>query len=227
MIYWFFAFALGSAAGPERALCDRGAPEPVGFHSRGFEYVAEVFPPTSRHNAGARPVIYAYKVAYPGQEWRIDAQRIWKAELPHSQMPQSALVSMEGHVIALDDYHESGGEHALAIYDIDGHFVKSLSLQQLLDTADVAKVQVSDCGRMWREGSKFYFTTGKDPKLYVVLPWQRIVEVSLGTGGVRRGVLADFPGLRDITARAFPNELAEVWSLSLRFSSLTDIVIAR
>ena len=32
---------------------DWGAPEPVSFHSRGFGYVAEIFPPQSRQNPTA------------------------------------------------------------------------------------------------------------------------------------------------------------------------------
>ncbi len=218
-------FALAAALTMATSLlCDRGAPEPVGFHARGFGYVAEVFPPKSRNNAGLRPRAYFYAVGYPGAEWRVDARRLWTAELTNQLMPQAAIVSMAGDLVTLDDYHGSGAEHAIVLYDVGGRFVRSYTLEQLLSSADLARVPVSDCGRLWREGAAFYFTAPPDAKLYVVLSWGRVLEVALSTGGLRRGTMADFPTLRSITTRtAFANERTEVWPLSLRFSSLTDM----
>ncbi len=227
MLIWLVAVTTGLFDHAGRPFCDRGAPQPIGFHARGFGYVAEVFPPKSRHNTGSRPIAYLYSVAYPGSEWRVDARRLWTAVLRNSQMPQSALVSMAGHVVALDDYYQSGGEHALDIYDVGGRFVRSYSLEQLLDAVDLARVTFSYCGRPWRDGAMFYFTTGDNARLYVLFPWQRVLELTLATGELRRGAVRDFPRLRDITARASPNEQAEPWSISLRFSSLTDFVIVR
>ena len=105
-----------STLSPVVARCDRGAPQPLGFHARGFGHLAEVFPPKSRQNSGSRPVAYFYDVGYPGTEWRVDARRVWTAELVNLQMPQAALVSMAGDFVTLDDYHQAGMEHALVIY---------------------------------------------------------------------------------------------------------------
>jgi hypothetical protein len=217
----------GSSETDAVSRCDRGAPQPIGFHARGFGYVAEVFPPRSRQNTGSRPVAYFYAVGYPGTEWRVDARRVWTAELVNAQLPEAALVSMAGDFVTLDDYHEAGRAHALVIYARDGRLIRSFALEQLLDSADLAHVPLSDCGWLWREGTAFYFTRDPDAKLYVAFRWGRVLELTLATGELRRGGLADFAALRDITGRPFPNEHAESWSLNLRFSSITDMNPAR
>jgi hypothetical protein len=223
MVMLLLAAVFGAAANEAvGASCDRFAPQPVGFHARGFGYVAEVFPPKSRQNAGSRPLAYFYEVGYPGAEWRV-----WTAELANPQMPQAALVSMAGDFVTLDDHYQAGGEHALVIYDRGGRLIRSFSLKQLLDTADLAQVPLSDCGLLWRDGTTFYFTGTPDAKLFVVLPWGRVLELTLATAELRRGVLADFATLREVTAGRFPNEHVESWSLSLRFSSITDMTSVR
>jgi hypothetical protein len=213
-----------TAAGLELPACSRLAPEPQGFHARGFGYVAEVFPPKSRHNASARPVVHFFSVNYAGHDWRVDAQRRWTATLPHESMPQAALVSMEGHVVTLDDYHQAGAVHALAIIDRGGRFVRSYALEELLEPAALALVPQSDCGRLWREGARFFFTGPANPTLYVLLSSQRVLQVALSTGELRRGGVSDYPELAEILSRSHPNEEAEIRALSLRFSSLSDFV---
>jgi hypothetical protein len=203
-------------------VCDRPAPHPVAFHSRGFGYVAEVFPPGARRNTGDTPRVYLYQVGYPGSQWRVDARRLWTAEL--RGMPQAALVSVAGHFVALDDYWTAGGERAVVVFEPDGRHVRSYRLDELLEAGDMARVEWSDCGLLWREGTRFYFSREPNSKLYIVLRSGRVVEVALATGALRSGVRDDFETLREILAQQYPNELAEVWSISLRFSSLTDMV---
>jgi hypothetical protein len=203
-------------------MCDRPGPQPVGFHSRGFSYVAEVFPPNARRNTDAQPRVYVYEVGYPGPQWRVDARRLWTSALP--VMPEAALVSMAGHVVMLDEHYQAGGEHALVLFAPDGRLVKDFTLEQLLSRADLARVELSDCGRLWRKGAVFYFSQRPDAKLYIVLTGGSAVEVDLATGGVRRGAVRDFPTLGEITSQQFPNELTEPWRLTLRFSSLTDVI---
>jgi hypothetical protein len=227
MMALLLAAVLGTASASLPTRCDRGAPQPVGFHARGFGYVAEVFPPKSRHNAGPRPIAYFYAVGYPGTEWRVDARRMWTGELANTQLPQAALVSMAGDFVTLDDYYQAGAEHAIVIYDRGGRLIRSFTLEQLLEPTDLARVPLSDCGRLWRDGTMSYFTSAPDAKLYVVFPWGRVLELTLASGALSRGELTDFATLRDITARRFPNEQAESWSLSLRFSSLTDLYPVR
>jgi len=203
-------------------MCDRGGPQPIGFHSRGFSYVAEVFPAKARRNTDAQPRVYVYEVGYPGAQWRVDAKRLWTSALP--VMPEAALVSMAGHVVMLDEHYQAGGEHALVLFAPDGRLVKSFTLEQLLGRTNLARVEYSDCGRLWRKGAAFYFSQGPSARLYVVLAGGSAVEIELATGALRRGTVRDFDRLRKITAQPFPNELAEPWPLSLRFSSLTDML---
>lgn len=216
------AAVIGLATASPYLVCDRPAPHPVAFHSRGFGYVAEVFPPKARRNTGETPLVYMYEVGYPGLEWRVDARRLWSAELP--SMPQAALVSMAGHFVTLDDYWAAGGERAVVVFDTDGRHVRSFELDELLEADDMARVEWSDCGRLWRDGTRFYFSTGPDAKLYIALRWGPVVEVALATGVIRRGVRDDFGPLREIMTQKYPNELTEVSAISLRFSSLTDML---
>lgn len=218
---------IGMVAQPEPHRCDRVGPEPVGFHARGFGYVAELFPPRSRHNPGARPVAHFYQVEHPGIRWTVEAQRLWTAQLANEVMPQAALVSMAGHVVTLDDHHEAGGDHALVVYDTGGRLVRSFRLRDLLDDADLSQIPPSDCGWLWREDARFFFTGSSDARLYVLLASRRVLEVTLATGELKRGVEADFPSLVEILEQAFPNEETAVWALNLRFAALSDFIPER
>ena len=82
----------------------------------------------------------------------------------------------------------------------------------------------SDCGRLWREGARFFFTGPASPTLHVLRSSQRVLQVSLSTGELRRGGVSDYPELAEILSRSHPNEEAEIRALSLRFSSLSDFV---
>ena len=222
MIATLLSAAINAASLATGTMCDRGAPHPVGFHSRGFSYVAEVFPPNARRNTDSHPRVYVYEVGYPGATWRVDARRLWTAALP--VMPQAALVSMAGHVVTLDEHFQAGGDRALVLFAPDGRLVRSFALEQLLDSIDLARVEFSDCGRLWREGAAFYFSGGPNAKLYIAFKWDSALEIDLATGALRRGSARDFAMLREITSQRFPNELTEPWELNLRYSSLTDML---
>lgn len=217
-----FGIAIHAASLTVSTMCDRPGPQPVGFHSRGFSYVAEVFPPNARRNTSSQPRVYMYEVGYPGTRWQVDARRLWSTSLP--VMPQAAIVSMAGHVVMLDEHYQAGGEHALVILGLDGRLVRSFKLDDLLASADLERVEYSDCGRLWRNGAAFYFSRPPGAKLYVAFPWARVLEIDLSTGALKRGVARDFPTFVQITSARFPNELTESWPMTLRFSSLTDLV---
>ena len=217
-----FGVAIHTVSLSVATMCDRPGPQPVGFHSRGFSYVAEVFPANARRNTDGQPRVYMYEVGYPGPRWQVDARRLWSAILP--VMPQAALVSMAGHLVMLDEHYQAGGEQALVVFGPDGRLVRTFALGDLLASADLEHVEYSDCGRLWRNGAAFYFARPPEAKLYVALPWGRVLEIDLSTGALKRGIARDFAGFGQITSTKFPNELTESWAINLRFSSLTDIV---
>src|SRR5262245_31757671 len=137
---WTSLILVALAATSER-FCDKPAPQPVAFYARGFGYVVEIFPPSSRRNSGSRPLAYFYEVGYPGSQWRNDARRLWVKELANPLMPEAAIVSPAGHVVTLDDYHyDFAAEHAIVLYDVGGRFVRSYTIDQLLDSTDLARV---------------------------------------------------------------------------------------
>jgi len=214
--------ASASVAGPLR--CDRLAPEPTGFHARGFGMAAEVFPAGSRQNPGDGPRVYMYEVAHPGLRWEVRATRRWTVELPWAPFPREALVSTEGHVVLLDDDFEANGAHALALVGAGGKPAGAYRLSQLFSEGELQAMDWSDCGIHWRNGASYWFLLDGAPRFYVVLGGELALELDLATGDLRRGAVEEFPRLQAVRATPWPNEEVEVWSTSLRFSSITDLV---
>ena len=98
------------------AADDWGAPNPISFNSRGFGYVAEIFPPQSRQNSTQKPLCYFYEVGYPGgTAWKIDAKLKWKVPLGNDLMPYQAVVSMNGRLVTFNEYGTLGYKNAVAI----------------------------------------------------------------------------------------------------------------
>jgi hypothetical protein len=187
-------------------------PEPVGFHGRGFEYVAEIFPPESRQNIGKKPLCYMYRVGYPGAGWKVDAKLVWKAEL--ATMPYEAVVTMDGLLVTLDQHGNVGFDHAVDVYDARGKLVRSLKLDELFAADDLDKIEHSVSSRWWRRGAKVHVIAGK---LYITVASGKTVEVALKDGAPRKN--ATLPV-------ADSNAITEVWKLNLRFASITDVLAA-
>ena len=154
---------------PGPPLCDRGAPEPRSFHSRGFGFVAEVFPGESRNNETPEPVVYMYAIGYPGADWKVDARHRWSATLPHSDFLSEAVVSMQGHLVTLDDYNELGADHAVVLFNSLGERLADYSLFELLTGEEISHSERSDCGIHWRQGARYFFLLDLVPRLYLAL----------------------------------------------------------
>ena len=202
---------------------DWPSPHPVSFHSRGFSYVAEIFPPKSRQNPSDKPVGYFYEMDYPGRAWDIAPTLKWTAELINKEMPHEAVVSMDGRLVTLNEWANVGFQNAVVIYDLNGKLVKSYDLDSLLPKEDVNTVERSASSRYWNKGARYYFL--REPaRLYILLSWQKAMEFWLGDGKFRYGNVSDFPDLSGLVKEHSVNEEAEIWATSLRFSSITDVV---
>jgi hypothetical protein len=70
-------------------------------------------------------------------------------------------------------------------------------------------------------GAQYYFLKNPD-RFYIVLKQGKAMEFALKNGALCYGASADLSAL--IEKEHFPSEEAEVWSTSLRFSSITDVV---
>jgi len=203
-----------------------GAPEPVSFHSRGFGYVAEIFPPGSRQNSTKRPFCYFYRVGYGGILWKVDASLKWKGPLANDLMPYQAIVSMDGRLVTLNDYGSVGYKNAVAIYSQTGALVRTLPLDDLILASDRGRIETSESSRWWNKGTKYFFLENP-ARLYVLLAWGKVVELNLDTGRHKYGPSAEFGDLAKAAAKGInSNEETEVWATSLRFSSITDLVHA-
>jgi hypothetical protein len=207
------------------AADDWGAPDPVSFHSRGFGYVAEIFPPRSRQNSTEKPLCYFYELGYGGgTEWKIDAKLKWKAPLVNDLMPYQALVSMHGQLVTLNEYGALGYKNAVAIYSQTGERIKSYRLDDLIPADDSRSIETSMSSRWWNRDAKYYFFDSPG-RLYIVLPWGRVREFNLDTGRYKYGSSAQFSDLAKVVAKGInANEETEIWATSLRFSSVTDLM---
>ncbi len=209
------------------AADDWGAPEPVSFHSRGFGYVAEIFPPDSRQNSTKRPFCYFYEVGYGGIGWKVDAKLKWKAPLVNDLMPYQAVVSMNGRLVTLNEYAALGYKNAVAIYSPTGALVKTYQLDDLMPAADREKIETSMSSRWWNKGAKYFFLENP-ARLYVLLAEGKVLEFNLDTAQRKYGASTEFHDLARVMAKAInSNEETEIWATSLRFSSITDLVEAK
>ena len=216
------SIAFGSSG--SQPLCDRGAAEPRAYHARGYGMVAEVFPPRSRNNDSDSPTVYMYRMSYPGPRWESNAELAWSAPLPHEEFPLAAVVSPEGHLVTLDDHSVAGQGHdrAVVLFDSRGKRLNDFAISDLFASSELADLEISDCGFHWRDGARFFFVMGEAPRFYVLLRDQRVLEFNLESGRLQGGQPDSFPDLQGVLARQFANEEVQVWSISLRFASLTD-----
>jgi hypothetical protein len=201
------------------------APNPVSFNSRGFGYVAEIFPPRSRQNPTEKPLCYFYEVGYSGgAAWKIDAKLKWKAALVNDRMPHQALLSQQGRLVTLNEYGELGYKNAVAIYSQTGVLVKTYQLEDFLPASDTEKIQTSVSSRWWNKDAKYYFVDNPG-RFYIVLPWGKVAEFYLDTERHKYGPSAEFSDLAKVMAKGiYSGEETEIWATNLRFSSITDLM---
>ena len=212
---------LAVCANCARAM-DLANPEPTSYTCRGFDHVAEIFPPQCRQNPTDMPLCYMYSMGYR----KVDAKLVWKAPLVNAgtfHMPYEALVSMDGILVTLNEYGKFGDKNTVVIYDKDGKLVKSYALEDLLPKEDLAKCALDMRGLLWNPEAKYFFLE-KPARFYIVLKWGKTMEFMLKDGAFKYGLPTDFPDLAAVRKRQFPNEEAEVWPTNLRFSSITDVV---
>jgi len=208
---------------------DWARPEPTSFHSRGFGYVAEIFPPHSRQNSGDKPLCYFYELGYPGSDWRIDARLKWKAPLVNELMPYQALISQAGNLITLNEHGSIGYRNAIVIYDRHGRTIKAYKLDDLLPADEISmnentnKIAISTSSRWWNRDAKYYFYQ-QPSRFYVVLPWGTALEFFVTDGTFRYGAVSSFLELAGARSSPHANEELEVWQSTLRFSSITDVL---
>ena len=209
------------------AADDWGAPEPVSFHSRGLGYVAEIFPPESRQNSTKKPICYFYEVGYGGTTWKVDATLKWKAPLINDLMPYQAVVSVNGRLVTFNEYAALGYKNAVAIYSPTGALVKTYQLDDLIPVIDREKFETSMSSRWWNKDAKYFFLENP-ARLYVLLPWGKVLEFNLDTGRHEYGPSAEFHDLAKVMGKGiYGNEETKIWSISLRLSSITDLVEAK
>ncbi len=214
---WLVVALLALLAAPA-AADDWPSPHPRSWHGQGFSRVVEVFPAQSRHNPSDKPLAYAYEVGSTGTAWKADARLVWKGALANRWAPYEAIVSSDGWLITLDEWGNLGFDHAIVVYDPAGKLIKAHKLDGLVP-ADVADRDRSKSSRYWRKGARYVL----DPKAKLLQIWldkAGVVEVSLASGAAQY-VAADK------ARKPGSAELATINEISLRFSSITDVLAER
>ena len=201
-------------------------PEPASFHARGMSLVAEIFPPDSRQNSGARALCYFYELGYPGTHWDVKPQLTWKGPLANERMPVEAIVSMDGWLVTLNNWGSMGKAHAIVVYDRRGRLVADWSGDQLFAhpaLEKIARARTSASSIWWNEKAKYYFSRANT--LFISVADDVVIRIDLAGASYRVGTPSTF---RDYPAiAADTNALTEVWKTSLRFASITDLLAAR
>jgi hypothetical protein len=131
----------------------------------------------------------------------------------------------DGHLATFDEYgtgRSKSAGNAVVLYSPEGKLVKAWSLDILVPKADTP----GSTAVHWRDGAKYYFLR-KPTRLYITLRWGKVLEFSLGDGSSKYGDPADFPDLAVVAAKSSSDESTEIWSISLRFSSITDVLAAK
>ena len=127
-------------------------------------------------------------------------------------------MSSDGWLVTLDEWGNLGYDNAIVVYDPSGKLIKAHKLDGLVPE-DVANRDRSVSSRYWRRNAQYVFDT-KAKLLQIRLDKAGVVEVSLA-GGAAQYVAAD-------KARKPANpEVATINEISLRFSSITDILAER
>ncbi len=194
-------------------------PGAISFESSGGHFVAEVFPPKSRHNPAERPVCFFYESAQPGGG--SSTRLAWRGPLANYEMPYEGVVSTNGWLVTLDEWANLGFDNSIAIYRPDGILVRTPRLDDLVRAADTSRFDHTISSRAWRAGARYFFVTTTN-RFYVALPWGKAVEVSLADGAHRYADTTIFPDLAALLKLAGSNEEAHVTKTSLALTSLTD-----
>jgi hypothetical protein len=196
-------------------------PEPASFHARGMLLVAEIFPPASRQNSGARAQCYFYEVGYPGTRWDVKPRLKWQGQLANERMPVEALVSMDGWLVTLNEWGGTGKAHAIVVYDRRGRLAADWSGDQLFaDPAlkSIVRERMSMSSIWWNEKAMYYFSRANT--LFIKVADGVVIRIDLSGGAYRVGPPSFFRDYAAVAADAAA--LTEVWKTSLRFSSITD-----
>ena len=144
-------------------------------------------------------------------------------------MPYQALISQAGDLITLNEHGSVGFRNAIVIYDQLGRATKAYELDELLPADEISmnentnKIPISTSSRWWNRDAKYYFYQ-EPSRFYVILPWGTALELRLKDGAFRYGAVANFPELAGARSNPNASEETEVWQVSLRFSSITDVL---
>ncbi|MEW5759661.1 MAG: hypothetical protein AB1779_02720 [Candidatus Thermoplasmatota archaeon] len=191
------------------------------YHSPGSQYVAEIYP-GSCEPKGDKAICYFYKTDQPEPTWKRGAQLIWKAELVNRCMPATAVISVDGDLVTLNDYYRYGN-NAVVIYDRNGKLVRSYNIGELVPKEEmdsISMLEIVGMGWFWNAEAEYYFLT--DPARFCILlkwiflkphkkitkegyilsfeklPIERVMEFHLTDGKFRYGVPSDFPELHRV-----------------------------
>jgi hypothetical protein len=159
----------GLVAAPARPD-DWPGPRPVGVFSADGARFARIVPGSAVGDtvgfAGAAKGPYARAELYARQADRA-YRLVADVTLANPVAPVEALISNDGHLIALDNWHNAGYGAVVAIYDPAGRLRGSWRLEDLYDAKRLADIPRSVSSRWWRCAPTGFVDPSTQRQVYV------------------------------------------------------------
>ena len=138
--------------------------------------------------AGAPKGVYARAEFYARQADRSYAL-IADVALENPVAPVDALVSIAGHLITFDNWHNIGYGRVVAIYGPHGKLIAAYDLEQLYPPDRLSRLPMSVSSRWWRCSARGYVDPGKETAVFVTerLGGTFVFELATGKFDYRPG----------------------------------------
>jgi hypothetical protein len=203
-----------------------GGAGPLSYTSRGYDFIAEFFPPFSTGDSLPHSSCYFYQKLRDEPHFKL----LWKDT--EYQGPFSAIISMDGDLITVDGQVGRGRKNSIMIYSREGKRSKTLDYDELFPTFVPELDTLYPFNNLWNVDASYYFVNLDKPQserfpthLYIRLKWNKAFEFRLSDGVFRYGPIIDYPVLDSLSQPGIStNSEAGIRPTSLRFSSITELL---
>lgn len=150
---------------------DWPAPQIMTRFSESGQYFVRIHPGKSWGDtfgfAGAAKGPYAKAEFYRQQadkSYRLE----WERELVNPVSPVDVLVTNQGYVLTLDNWHNKGYGKIVACYTPQGNLLRSYELKDLYPEDRISKIDHSESSRHWRGTAFGFVDPSAQTKIYVM-----------------------------------------------------------
>ena len=148
-------------------------PQPTSVFSENGDYFVRVVPGSGK--TAARGEFYARQ---EDRSYALTAD----VALRYESAPVVFLVSNEGRAIMFDNWHSTGYDTVVSIYDRSGGLVKWYTLEDMYDEAQIKAIPTSVSSRWWRCRPWGFSDPDKQTLVYVMEHFGGSFQFDLRTG---------------------------------------------